>query len=104
MSERELKTQMAKIRALNARWRSFQLLRGAEVDILAHPTGRLFGQRESYAVNLDAVFEAARTTHTALEINAYPKRLDLSDAAARKAGEQLLTWIQRKRRHAREGP
>lgn len=196
MSERELKTQMGKIRALNARWRSFQLLRGAEVDILArgrmdypdhllrqldfvigsihsgfkqeeatltqrlvaairhpyvtmiaHPTGRLFGQREPYAVDLDAIFEAARETHTALEINAYPKRLDLSDAAARKAGEQgvwlaistdthsldqlenitiglgvarrawlepkhllncfsreqLLAWIQRKRRQARAG-
>ena len=55
------------------------------VTLIAHPTGRLMGQREPYAINLEAVFKAAKDTHTAMEINAYPKRLDLCDTAARRA-------------------
>ena len=57
------------------------------VTLIAHPTGRLMGQREPYPLDLDAVCNAAKETGTALEINAYPKRLDLSDTAARRAGE-----------------
>ena len=57
------------------------------VSLIAHPTGRLMGQREPYPLDLEAVVGAAHRTGTALEINAYPKRLDLSDAAARRARE-----------------
>jgi DNA polymerase (family 10) len=60
-------------------------MRNPYVTLIAHPTGRLMGQREPYAVDLEAVFRAAKDTGTALEINAYPKRLDLGDAAARRA-------------------
>jgi DNA polymerase (family 10) len=62
-------------------------MRNPYVTLIAHPTGRLMGQREPYPVDFDAVFKAARDTGTALEINAYPKRLDLCDTAARRAGE-----------------
>jgi DNA polymerase (family 10) len=55
------------------------------VTLIAHPTGRLMGQREPYPVDLEAVYHAAQKTGTALEINAYPKRLDLCDTAARRA-------------------
>src|SRR5207247_7769511 len=55
------------------------------VNILAHPTGRLLGARESYDVDLDAVFEAARAHGKAVEINASPERLDLNDVHARRA-------------------
>lgn len=55
------------------------------VHIIAHPTGRLWPTRESYDLDFDEVFRAARETNTALEINAFPSRLDLSDALARKA-------------------
>lgn len=57
------------------------------IALIAHPTGRLMGSRESYAIDLEAVFQAAKETRTALEINAYPQRLDLCDTAARRAGE-----------------
>ena len=60
-------------------------MRNPHVTLIAHPTGRLMGQREPYPVDLEAVFKAAKATGTALEINAYPKRLDLNDAAARRA-------------------
>jgi DNA polymerase (family 10) len=55
------------------------------VDIIAHPTGRIIGEREAYDVDIDAVLDAAADTGTVLEINAYPNRLDLSDVNARKA-------------------
>ncbi|MCZ7356694.1 MAG: DNA polymerase/3'-5' exonuclease PolX [Candidatus Methanoperedens sp.] len=55
------------------------------VDIIAHPTGRIIGEREAYDVDIDALLDAAAGSHTVLEINAYPSRLDLSDVNARKA-------------------
>ncbi len=55
------------------------------VDIIAHPTGRIIGEREAYDVDVDALLDAAAGTGTVLEINAYPTRLDLSDVNARKA-------------------
>lgn len=60
-------------------------MRNPYLSLIAHPTGRLMGQREPYAVDLERVFAAAKTTQTALEINAYPKRLDLNDQHARRA-------------------
>jgi DNA polymerase (family X) len=55
------------------------------VNIIVHPTGRLMGAREPYAVNIEKIIKAARRTNTALEINSYPQRLDLNDIYARKA-------------------
>jgi DNA polymerase (family X) len=49
------------------------------VTIIGHPTTRLLGRRPPVEVDLDAVFEAAARTGTALEINSYPERLDLPD-------------------------
>jgi len=45
------------------------------------------GQREPYSIDLETVYQAAKETGTALEINAYPRRLDLCDAAAKRAKE-----------------
>jgi len=58
------------------------------VDIIAHPTGRLISSREGYSVDLGKVFSVAAETGTALEINAYYDRLDLNDIACRRAKEQ----------------
>lgn len=57
------------------------------VSIIAHPTGRLLGERDAYDVDMDEVIRVAGETGTALEINAYPLRLDLSDTYARRAKE-----------------
>ena len=54
-----------------------------QVNIIAHPTGRLIGRREAYAIDLERVIEAARDAGTALEINASPYRLDLDSAGVR---------------------
>ncbi|GBD11562.1 DNA polymerase/3'-5' exonuclease PolX [bacterium HR23] len=54
-------------------------LRNPYVTILAHPTGRLLGEREPMEIDLEAVFQAARDLGVALEVNASPDRLDLKD-------------------------
>ncbi len=72
--------------------RLIQAMENENVDIIAHPTGRIIGQREPYELDLSAVLEAAARTGTALEINSYPSRLDLGDVnarAAREAGARL---------------
>ena len=56
-----------------------------EVNILAHPTGRLLGERDAYDVDLEQVFAIAKQHGKAVEINASPYRLDLNDAHARRA-------------------
>lgn len=49
------------------------------LDILAHPSGRLLGKREAYAVNFEKVFEVAAANEKVIEINSQPSRLDLND-------------------------
>ncbi len=55
------------------------------VSIIAHPTGRLIGERDAYEVDMDKILQTAKETGTAMEINAYPLRLDLSDIYAKEA-------------------
>ncbi|MBU0759639.1 MAG: DNA polymerase/3'-5' exonuclease PolX [Candidatus Omnitrophica bacterium] len=55
------------------------------VDIIAHPTGRLWGAREPYELNFEEIFKVASDTSTALEINSFPQRLDLNDIYSRMA-------------------
>ncbi len=57
------------------------------VHMLAHPTGRLIGERGAYEVDMEAVLAAARAAGVAVEINASPSRLDLNDLHARRAKE-----------------
>ena len=56
-------------------------------NILAHPTGRLIGERDAYAVDLEKVMEAAKERGCFLEVNAQPERLDLDDTHCRQAKE-----------------
>jgi len=57
------------------------------VSCIGHPTGRLIGQREAMDIDMAAVIEHAAETHTALEVNASPQRLDLKDVHCRMAIE-----------------
>lgn len=57
--------------------RALMAIKNPYVDILAHPTGRMLGRRDPYAIDMDKVFEAAAKYDTILEINASPDRLDL---------------------------
>lgn len=62
-------------------------IRNPYVSIIAHPTGRLIGERDPYDVDMNEVFKVAKETGTAIEINAYPLRLDLSDIYVKIARE-----------------
>ena len=67
--------------------RILRALENPYVHILAHPSGRILGERDPYAVELEEVIEAAQRYGKALEINAYFERLDLDDLHCRKAKE-----------------
>ena len=55
------------------------------VSIIGHPTGRILLRRDAYAYDMDGVLEAAARNKVAMELNAYPDRLDLSDRHLRMA-------------------
>ncbi len=57
------------------------------LHVLGHPTGRLIGKREPYAVDIDEMLRTARRHGKAVEINCQPDRLDLDDVHARRAHE-----------------
>jgi len=57
------------------------------VTLIAHPTGRLIGERDAYAVDMQEILRVARQTGTFMEINAYPLRLDLSDTHVKMSRE-----------------
>ena len=67
--------------------RIIKAMKNPQVNILAHPTGRLILEREAYRVNIKEVIQAALDYGVVLEINAYPDRLDLRDVDAQLAKE-----------------
>jgi len=67
--------------------RILKAIENPHVDIIAHPTSRLIGEREPTAVDMEAVFKAAVKYKKALEINAMPSRLDLKDIHIQRARE-----------------
>jgi DNA polymerase (family 10) len=72
--------------------RVLRALENRHVSILAHPTGRLIGEREPYDIDMDRVIATARKAGCCLEINAGPDRMDLNDLqahAAKLAGVKL---------------
>jgi DNA polymerase (family X) len=75
---------------LDARKQTDRMLRAMDnkyMSILAHPSGRLLGEREAYPVDLERVIEGAKDRGVALELNAHPARLDLDDVHCKLAKE-----------------
>jgi len=58
------------------------------VGILGHPTGRLLLKRDAYPFDMDAILQTAAKNKVAMELNAYPDRLDLNDVHLRMARER----------------
>ena len=67
--------------------RMVRAVQNPHVDVIGHPTGRMLGRREGYAIDLDRVIEAAAEAGTFLEINSNANRRDLPDNYARAAAE-----------------
>lgn len=61
------------------------------VHAIGHLTGRKIGVRPGFDVHLDQILDAALETGTALEVNASPRRLDLSDEVVRRAVDAGVT-------------
>lgn len=59
--------------------RMIRAMENPYVNVIGHPTARLIGKRPPIDLDLEAVFEAAARTGTALEVNSFPDRLDLKD-------------------------
>jgi DNA polymerase (family 10) len=59
--------------------RIVRAMENPHVNVIGHPTTRKINQRQPVEFDLDEVFAAAARTGTALEVNAYPDRLDLKD-------------------------
>ena len=68
-------------------------LRNPHVNILAHPTGRIIGKRTEMEMDLEKIMKTAVEEGCFLEINASPKRLDLSDKYCRLAKELGLKLV-----------
>ncbi len=75
MSEKEMTERI--ITALNNKY----------VKIFTHPSGRLINRRDPYQVNMEKIFEVAAKNKIALEIDAFPDRLDLTDINVKAAKE-----------------
>lgn len=71
---------------LDAATQTERILRAMDnkyLSILAHPTGRLLGERPAYPLDVERVIEGAKERGVALELNSHPARLDLDDVHCR---------------------
>lgn len=83
--------------------RMIAAMQNPHVDLIGHPLNRLLGMRHSVDVDIEAVFRAAAMYGVALEINAWPQRLDLNDIYVRRALELGVTLAISSDAHDREG-
>lgn len=67
-------------------------MKNKNIDILAHPTGRIVGQRDEYQIDFDKMLKLAKETNTILEINS-SSRLDLRDIYIRRAKNENVKMI-----------
>jgi DNA polymerase (family 10) len=65
--------------------RVLRAMENPHLTLLAHPTGRLIGEREPYDIDMVRVLRHARACGCYLELNAQPERLDLNDQLCRMA-------------------
>src|SRR5262249_37567595 len=68
--------------------RPLRALSNKNVSILGHPTGRLLLRRDAYQFDFEAVLKLAGENRVAMELNAYPDRLDLNDVHLRMSRER----------------
>ena len=58
------------------------------VSIIGHPTGRVLLEREGYALDMDAVIDAAVEHGVCIEINASPSRMDMDWRLVKRARDK----------------
>lgn len=67
--------------------RILKAMENENVDIIAHPSGRLIGTRPGVELDMEKIIAKAKETGTVLEVNAQPSRLDLNDVQTKAAVE-----------------
>lgn len=67
--------------------RIIKAMQNKHINILAHPTGRLLNERDPYEVDMEKILQAAKKYNIAIELNANPHRLDLTDIYCKRAKE-----------------
>jgi len=65
--------------------RLLKAIENPHVSVIGHPTGRLLLRRDAYQFDVEAVLKSAAKHRVAMELNAYPDRLDLCDVHLRMA-------------------
>ena len=65
--------------------RLLKAIENPNTSLIGHPTGRIQLRRDSYQFDMRAVLTAAAKHKVAMELNAYPDRLDLNDVHLRQA-------------------
>ena len=65
--------------------RLLKAIANPNTSLIGHPTGRLLLRRDAYQFDIDTVLKAAAQHKVAMELNAYPDRLDLCDRHLRLA-------------------
>ena len=65
--------------------RLVKAIENPNTSVIGHPTGRILLRRDSYGFDMHVVLTAAAKHKVAMELNAYPDRLDLSDVHLRQA-------------------
>ncbi len=73
--------------------RILSAIRNPYVSVIAHPTGRLIGERDAYAVDMEAVLREAAKYGVAMEVNANPLRLDLNDLHIKMAKDYGVSFV-----------
>ncbi|OGF52651.1 MAG: hypothetical protein A2044_03695 [Candidatus Firestonebacteria bacterium GWA2_43_8] len=68
--------------------RVINAIKSGKITTLGHPSGRVIGQREAYAIDLIEVIKAAKDYNVAIELSAHPMRLDLTDIYCKVAKEK----------------
>jgi DNA polymerase (family 10) len=65
--------------------RVLKAIENPNTSIIGHPTGRLLLRRDAFQLDMEALLKAAAARKVAMELNAYPDRLDLCDRHLRLA-------------------
>lgn len=82
--------------------RVLKALDNPKVKILGHPTGRLLGKRDGYELEWEKIFDRCKKSNIAMEINAWPERLDLPDILVREALKAGVKFVINADAHANE--
>ena len=72
--------------------RLIKAIESGKLSTIAHPTGRIIGERPPIDLDLDRIFEACERNGVMLEINGYPTRSDLPFDLVRKASNYRIKF------------